>query len=108
MDIEIEYTRILGQFRLLRWNSFIGQLVHLVEGKGMGDGVMGLDEGYRYLSPQRVFTLLENMKTWCNIQVIIYPLLSGLLGCDYPSSLELKETQLSSGYSHVIFHNQGK
>ena len=28
-------------------------------------------------------------------------------GCDYPENLELKENQLSCGYSHIIYHNQG-
>ena len=32
-------------------------------------------EGWnRYFSPASCFTLLENMKIWCKIQVIIYPL----------------------------------
>ena len=40
--MDVEYTWILGQwkncrqFSLLTWNSFIGQFVHLVVGKGMG------------------------------------------------------------------------
>ena len=35
-----------------------------------GDGVKGLNKGFHYFSPLR-----ENMKIWCNIQVIIYQLL---------------------------------
>ena len=40
--IDIEYTWILGQgkncreFRLLTWNSFIGNFVHPVEGEWVG------------------------------------------------------------------------
>ena len=44
---------------------FIGRFVHPVEGKGWGKG-----GGMVVIS----LTLLENMKTWCNIQVMIYPL----------------------------------
>ncbi len=53
----------LSSFRLLFLLSFIGQFVYPVEGeRGWGD---------RFL----VRSLLENMKVWCKIQVIINPLL---------------------------------
>ena len=40
-------------------------------------------DGELSLLPAASFTLLENMKIWCNIQVIIYPL--------QDNSAELKE-----------------
>ena len=49
------------------WTSFIGQSFHPVGGRGWGkEGGLG----YLYFSQ----VLLEYIKTWCNIQVIIYRL----------------------------------
>ena len=39
-----------------------------------GDGVKGLERGNRYFAHCDI-TLLENLKIWCKIQVIIYPLI---------------------------------
>ena len=68
-----KYTWILGQrkncqFNLETWNLFIGQFVHPVGGGGIGG------RGKSLLYPAAGFTLLGNMKIWCNIHVIIYPL----------------------------------
>ena len=49
-------------------NSFIGQFVHLVEGD-----VIGIDGGNVISATS--FTLLENIKILCKIQIIIYPFL---------------------------------
>ena len=38
-----------------------------------GDGVKGMEGGINYLARCK-FYLLENMKNWCKIQVLIYPL----------------------------------
>ena len=52
MDIEYEDIMTGGgfyrQFSLLLWSSFIGQLVPPI--KWGGDGVKGVDGGYRYIS----------------------------------------------------------
>ena len=55
---------------MLTWISLIGQFIYPVGGEGMGIKMVDR-EGDRYLSQLRVFTLLENIKIWYNIQVII-------------------------------------
>ena len=39
-----------------------------------GDVVKRVDDDNRFFEPATSFALLENMKIWCYIQVIIYPL----------------------------------
>ncbi len=50
---------------MLIWTIFIDQFVHLVGGKGMG-----LRGGW--FKPAATITLLEYMRIWYDIQVIIY------------------------------------
>ena len=58
-----------GKFKLLTWKSLISQFVHPVAvGRGWGK------EGH-YFSQIQVSLFLEYMIIWCNIQVIINPLL---------------------------------
>ena len=67
MDVEFYDKGIFLSIYLA--NMFIGQFVHPVK----GDRVKGVEGGNRYLSLLQI-SLLENMKIWCKIQVIIYPL----------------------------------
>ena len=56
------------QFRLLTWNFLIDQFIKPIGGDGMKIKVDG-----RWIYPAAGFTLLENMKICCEIQLIIYP-----------------------------------
>ena len=66
MQLDIMTGENCRQFSLLTRKTFIGQFVHPVG----GDGV----KGESLLQLAACFTLLENVKIWCKIQVIIYPL----------------------------------
>ena len=52
------------------WTSFIGPFVHPVEEEGIKVVWVGIGILASYKFP-----LLEHMKIWCNIQVIIYSLI---------------------------------
>ena len=62
------YVDIMTREKLLQ--IFIGQLEYPVEGERWGKGV-----GWRVslFLPSASITLLEYIKIWCYIQVIIYP-----------------------------------
>ena len=66
MDILIGGNLFVCQFRLLTWTSFILQIIYSVGGQSMGVVLS---------KPAATITLLEYVKMWCNIQVIIYPVL---------------------------------
>ena len=55
---------------MLTWNSFISQFAHPVRG---GDWLKDM-EGGSLFEHALSFTLLEYMKIWYKINVIIYPL----------------------------------
>ena len=62
------YVDIFTWFNLLIWSSFIGQFVY----PAGGGGIKGVDGVYNDFS--HLITLLEHIKIWFNIQVIIYRL----------------------------------
>ena len=90
--IYVDTMTISCQFSLLTWNPFIEQLVHPVgrESKG-GKGGKIVESLYK---PAACFILLENMNIWCNIQVIIYPLL--LFPCCYLHKLLAWKTPMDN------------
>ena len=67
------------QLRLLFTLSYIGQFVHSIR----GDGIGWKQRGKSLFYPAACVTLLENMKIWCTIQVIIYPLFGLTFCCNF-------------------------
>ena len=66
--------KYICQFGLITWNSFIYQFLHPVGEKGLGK--TGWKLGIGILFCCKFYFIIENMKIWGNIQVIIYPFLA--------------------------------
>ena len=70
--MDILTGEICRKYSLLIWTSFISQFVHPVGGERMGQRKW---EGRLVILAASCFTLSENMKIWCKIQVMIFPFL---------------------------------
>ena len=69
-----------------------------------GDVVKGFDGGYRCSSPPPV-SLLEFMKIWCNIQVIVNPLSKrGSFGKMYSCKVKFLPINIKDNFRAIIIN----
>ncbi len=70
------YVDIVTGEKLLSIQVANMKLVYLSVRSSIRRGCKGDEKGESLFQPAAYFFLIENMKIWCKIQVIIYPLVS--------------------------------